>query len=485
MKKSGFYLRYRFVETTAFMLPIVLALFITASCDNTSGPETWAKSYSTENRYMPESIIQAKDGGFIFHDFTAGGFTTNDNLIKINEKGSIEWQKQIDPGEVGSFVEMAQGDIIAASRENESHVGSYLTKLSAQGDLIWNKYYNGAMFRDIAPDKSGQFIFAVDGTPSVQYVSKISADGTVIWSKSVNAEVSLSRFVAADSDGGCFIALDNRNSGTKLLRFGPDGDLVWSKSYLNDVDESGFASPELTSLGQTTDGGCVLTLEFCYENIILALRVDANGNRVWARELTNIVRPVEDSRYLVEGFAGPFIQRSSIVQATDGGFAVAAEGSRYARYSYIPGYYEQYTTISGNIIKLDADGAVLWSREYRNSVTTIPTYFPEVDSEIPAGVGTLNASVLLAYSFAATADGGYILLGQLDKADPECVVMKTDEEGGISGTNLKIKKGTSVVVNDFDITIQELQIIADDVPAVSAVDAALTVIDAAYSVSSL
>jgi hypothetical protein len=151
-------------------------------------------------------------------------------------------------------------------------------------------------------------------------------------------------------------------SGASCSALPPD--TFWSKTYGQTA-----ATPEGASFVPTLDGGFVVVAT----SADLVTKLDAKGNVVWQHQFKN------------------FHDVRSVVVLGDGTYAVAGSSS------------------GGWLAKLDAAGAVLWSRRY-----------------------TANAGAALqAATLLATKDGGFLLSGTTQATDGnlDMWVMKTDPNG--------------------------------------------------------
>jgi len=183
------------------------------------------------------------------------------------------------------------------------------------------------------------------------------------WAKSYGgAKDDYAYSIQQTSDGGYIVAGSTRSFGVGwddiwVLKLNANGDVVWQKIY------GGSAYDYANSIQQTSDGGYIVagsTWSFGAGNYdIWVLKLDANGTVVWQKT-----------------YGGSDWDRAySIQQTSDGGYIVAGE---------------TYSFGAGNnfwVIKLDANGTVVWQKTYG---------------------GSWNES---AKSIQQTSDGGYIVAG--------------------------------------------------------------------------
>jgi hypothetical protein len=172
---------------------------------------------------------------------------------------------------------------------------------------------------------------------------------------------------------GCWIASSQHGQTAKAVP-----SIVWSQSY------SGFGARALDVI-QTTDGGyLLLCLDWTphnvdYSGVFYLVKVNSEGTELWNQSYSGTIFSIDSGQYLV--------------QASDGGYAFAAE------------YHHKLL-----LIKTDQLGNVVWNQTY-------------------AGEGTCAACALIQ-----TSDGGYALVAR-SNYDPKygknnkVWLVKTDSDG--------------------------------------------------------
>lgn len=157
--------------------------------------------------------------------------------------------------------------------------------------------------------------------------------------------------------------------------------IQWQKSF----GHSNY-SDHWESVGQTTDGGCILAGAFNLDYMVVKL--DANGSVEWQKVLGG------------SGDDHPY----SIQQTTDGGYIVA--GSSRSPDGDVVGVHR--TTFDPNqvkpdfwVVKLSSTGAIQWQR-------ALGGYYED-----------------FAYVIRQTADGGYIVGGRGEAIDPSTLYLTT------------------------------------------------------------
>lgn len=124
-----------------------------------------------------------------------------------------------------------------------------------------------------------------DGGKGVAEVLKINGSGDVLWNKTYRSSsvsiLSIFRAVAA-SDGDFlligYIGPDATVRRMFAAKIGPDDTLRWSRTY-----EVPGTSVHLRDVAPTPDGGALLVAALFHYSVVLAFKIDANGNVDWAR----------------------------------------------------------------------------------------------------------------------------------------------------------------------------------------------------------
>jgi len=205
------------------------------------------------------------------------------------------------PGPLEAAPTADGGFILAGIVGNPSFSSDFFVmKTDAAGNMQWSRTYNvlqkdggglppeGGRAFDLVPTPDGGFLLAgstcCDGGKAVAEVLKINGSGDVLWNKtyrSSSVHISIRRAVAT-SDGDFLLIGHSGPDATSYRMFaakiGPDGMLRWSRTY--DVPDTGDT---LRDVAPTPDGGALLVGELFHYSVVLAFKIDANGNVDWAR----------------------------------------------------------------------------------------------------------------------------------------------------------------------------------------------------------
>lgn len=416
--------RKEYLYTPLMMIIVLLTMF---GCNDDGGSDndppshpvetvSWSKDISINDADEAQSVIQTEEGGYLIAGSSLVGNGNRDVLlVKLDKLGIVEWERTY--GGIGSdtatcVLELpGTGYLIAGTTglpDDRSEI--YLLCVGPDGNVLWEKTYGGAddvIANSIALTSDNGCIIAgssvinytaVDdelGNSPVEdwnaYFLKIDNDGDLIWEQTITDE----RYTGEDeygisaretSDGGYVLVGNSLNASTfgdmLLARTDANGTILWT----NHFGES--SSEELVyDVIETKDNGFILTGQFNSDfgapgSGCLVLKTDADGTRMWSEV------------YNAASTSGAGV---SIVESTDDSFVVTGYG-----YSYGTGSNDIY------LVKFDTDGKMIWERFLGD------------------GADERGSSV------QATADGGYIIAGNVtDGKSSHILLLKTDENGEI------------------------------------------------------
>lgn len=265
----------------------------------------WSRTYGGINDDFAVRVIQTADGGYAFfgQTFSFGGGEVDMWLIKIDAYGNMEWNKTY--GGTGkdlcsSGLQTADGGFVLAGSTISEEGGwdIWLVKTDGEGNMQWNKTYGGTG------------IDVVEGE----------------------------RSIVQTSDGGYTIAgytLSFEPPGIWLIKTDATGNLQWSQTF-----EPWWTAE---SIIQTDDGGYAIagsasTVFYGFE--FLLVKTDSTGEMQWYKMYGNF-QSYYDIAY-------------SLVQTTDGGYALAGRTDRWG--------YPVFSDIW--LIKTDINGEWQWSKTY-------------------------------------------------------------------------------------------------------------------------
>lgn len=256
-----------------------------------NGNISWQKSFGYQGADSGISVIQTNDQGYLISgilDVTASGGLGNSSrsgeslhaggdywVLKLNASGNVEWSRYFG----GNFTDTPEGIIqtddngfiIAGGSDSDdtdisNNIGSYdfwVIKISALGDLIWEKSYGGDQIdeaRAIVKSSDGNFIIAGDTRSDNNDVSnnigaadlwliKISPNGNLLWEKTIGGtSFDVSRSIVKTQNNSFLLAGSSRSSDIDVSENKGQND-----AWVLEVDANGNLQWETTIGGSNVD----------------------------------------------------------------------------------------------------------------------------------------------------------------------------------------------------------------------------------------
>ena len=383
---------------------MVLILF-NASKGFSFSEEKWAYYFDAPHNILANAIDITSDGGYIIAGeiYTSIKGSFDFFVIKLNSKGSFEWQKQYG-GYGGSKQERASsirqtndGGYIVAGKVTDFYGGNadaWIIKLDYYGNIEWQKIYEG---------KEDDHVYAIVQTGDGGYIAsgctrnygsyqdawiiKLDSMGNIQWEKTYGGESTESAFdIIQSSHGDYIVAGQTKFSGQAwpdawVFKLNSAGDILWQKAY------RGAGTDYIHSIKETPGGEYVIrgsTQSFgAGSTDIWLLKLDADGNVIWQKTYGTADQD--------EGW--PFDVTK------DGGIIIAGSINGMNNGDMVA-------------IKLDSNGNIVWQRAF--------------DYE---GMRNWFSGVL------QTDDGGYVFSGMWQNLDiRRIMVLKTDSNGQIDSS---------------------------------------------------
>ncbi|GAB3491701.1 hypothetical protein GCM10027341_05010 [Spirosoma knui] len=366
----------------------------------------------------------------------------------------IQWQRTLDGGDL-----TPTSHLRAVKANDGGYVvlaGKNLVRFSMTGDVTWTKPLNGAYQDSISSyvpiretlalttTQDGGFLTLGLDALNRYYVTKLNAEGAMVWTKAVNnANVGPSirisdNAITSTSDGSILVVGTYRDalSYLNLTKINKEGVIVsqWRVNYSSPQP----ATPIVDKVLNTRDGGYLLVGK-ALDNATassqgLAIKLNGQYSLAWKNTYPGvdslsdvIVNPSNDNAYVAVGLgAGGNGRLISI--APNGG----NDGSPIASFTGSNAVASLAKDGDGNLTVLDGIGANNGDLRLLN-VTTQST---ERWRKTVGGPGRdVPASIL------ATDDGGYLVLGTTTSTNGDVVGKSTS-----TLATWVVKLGTSPVV---------------------------------------
>ena len=272
--------------------------------------------------------------------------------------------------------------------------GLLIGLLVSQG--LWAKAYGGTGFEEpysMVQTTDGGFAVAGEtfsfGAGSNDFlIVKLAPDGSLSWAKTFGGMTDdWKPSMVQTTDGGFAVAgstlcFGAGSSDLILLKLASDGSLTWARTY------GGTSWDEVHSVIQTSDGGFAIAGETygfaADETDVLVLKLASNGTLTWAKTFGGT------------GYDGAV---ASIIQTTDGGFALAVNTSSFSAYADFL------------VLKLASDGSLTWARTFRGAYNDGPE------------------------SIIQTSDGGFAIAGWTESSGAgrtDFLVLKLATDGSLT-----------------------------------------------------
>jgi len=228
----------------------------------------WEKSYGGTGTDFYPYLISTSDGGFLivhYGDTSNPGWSSygewDVTLLKLDAEGNREWGKNYggSGNDAGYTVfENANGEFIVGgstgSNDNDvsflhSQFDFWLLKVSATGQLLWEKTYGGGDGSNVLDEailmKDGNFALGGTNGNNNAWIIKTNDAGELIWQKTLQGDSYDSINSIKESEDGGIIGVGltssqtiegiqvGNNSITNMLVFELDknGELLWLDSF--------------------------------------------------------------------------------------------------------------------------------------------------------------------------------------------------------------------------------------------------------------
>jgi len=218
-----------------------------------NGAVDWAYSYGGSMAESPGMIRQSDDGGFLV-SAASNSFAGVGNdlwILKLSSAGAIQWQRAIggNQDDGGGFIlETADGGLFAAVETYSFSDGvqdSWFVKFDSEGVVEWQKSIGGKAnespsFAVVTPE--GEYLItawtnSVTGTADA-HLFKLSAGGNMIWQKIFGGNWGESTNSIIPVEDGNYLVIGNQSSWPLKVftawafKMTPAGAILWQRAYV-------------------------------------------------------------------------------------------------------------------------------------------------------------------------------------------------------------------------------------------------------------
>lgn len=356
-------------------------------------PEQWIATFGTADTEIGNLALETSDGSILL--------AAGQQVIKLTSEGEVVWQKIIsEPNgntyiSINSVVESDDGAYVAAGSKSYD---VWVTKISNDGFLVWQKQYGGEA-QDYAMDiqetvDQGFILTGQSGSGGSMWVIKLEENGEVSWQKTYSLLMEArGNAIEPTNDGGyivvgyggqILIGTGDFVSLLWLLRLDAEGSVIWQKSF-------GYLGESGADVHQTSDGGFIVagsTRSFgAGELDTWVLKLDGAGSVIWQKT-----------------YGGTGNDIATDVQEVEGKYLVSGSTRSFGAGGW-----------DGWLLMLNVDGTIAWQKTYGGS-----------DYDI-------------LYSIDLMSDGSYLLTGgtaSYGEGESDAWVMKLDVNGDVAGCDL-------------------------------------------------
>lgn len=291
-------------------------------------------------------------------------------VLKLANDGSLIWDQRYDAGTfqpITKIVPTSDGGFALGGTSTTDYFNMYAGKADADGNIQWSFFlgddYDLERGYGLAATSDGGYIVTGHSSDFIEqrlFVTKLSANGSLEWGR-VYAEAGLEQtgYDVQEMPNGDFLIVGENgeffesNFGM-VARISASGDLLWAKNY--DYLDNGNTANRVELLN---DGTFVLLQPtvlldagspFSGDNAAILSRMDGDGNEIWSRLLM-----LDDGNITVmyNGINLSF-------GASPSGLAITPEGDILLSTT---ADFDQSDDLRPNLLKINADGELIWSRE--------------------------------------------------------------------------------------------------------------------------
>ena len=318
---------------------------------------------------------------------------------------NVVWSKSYEDiaGEMWSLRPVSDGGFIMALGNAGDCIGygceyyGQLIKLNSEGDVVWQKLYEGSTGLFSARETSdGGFIAAgyyecissMDCYPDM-FILKTDSDGNVEWFKVEGSDDNnndWARDCIQTQDGNYVITGtwndDVWNSKAALRKYNTSGELIWAYNFSSSVANESYEILE-TENGDLVFAGYSGTQHGEYK--FFMVKTDLNGNQIWKKAKNSTGDAIlysicesPDGNYIAAGFCNSWrsnliVKRNALNGNNIWNECIIGEFNVSGIYDITPASGGGYYLIDERsfLTKIDDEGQVIFSEQIENNQAVI------------------------------------------------------------------------------------------------------------------
>lgn len=392
------------------MKKILLLICTLCFCSLAKAQITFEKIIDTLGSTTAACIQETFDGGYVF----CGGSSYNGNdvcIVKLDSIGTVEWAKTYSGSgmEGASYIEQTpdSGYMVNAAYNYNVYDGkNWLLRLDSNGDTLWTKLFSSGPGGTLPPETNSMAslnntIYGLTGyyhSPSQIvsfYFMCILSNGFILSNKTYPTPFSSdARAIDKTYDNGFIMAgaagTSSSTSDVRVIRTNAYGDTLWTKSYNISNNEAAQDVKQTADSGFIITGCALIILPSSIHYNIFLIKTNAAGDTLW-------------TKFYIDSVTS---ESYSVWQTGDGGYVLTGRIVNKTQTGFNPNIW---------LIKTDANGDTLWTKQFGN--------FPTSD---------------IGFFVRQTKDGGYIISGTGSlNGKVGAYIIKTDSMGNVnSGTGM-------------------------------------------------
>ncbi len=337
------------------------------------GNMKWNQTYSGLGATYPDALVQTSDGGYALAGYTytidgAGSFTSW--FAKTDNTGNLEWNRTYSElgNIIANIIQTSDGGyaLIGYTTVNEDFVQAWLAKIDSEGNVQWKQTYGTSGDNEIyAIIQNGDGGYFLGGFTSQKgagledfWLIETDSSGNIIWDQTYGGTgYDITGSFVQTNDGGFALFGYSNSSGNgsedfMMVKTDSSGTMQWTKTYGGADIEEAFSGI------QTADGEYIMTGVKATINGTgtgFLLKTNADGELLWNKTYANSGESV----------------LYTIVQANDGGYAMAGYTSSSSEYL---DFWLLKTDENGNIQTIDTSSSPTTSSSDISPSPTIPEF---------------------------------------------------------------------------------------------------------------
>jgi hypothetical protein len=271
-----------------------------------TGIPIWRNDFGAGNSSSASGVTELSGDIFICGR-TSRNYSTSKMdvlLVKSNSLGDTLWTKTYGGVETDygtNIIATSDGNILIAGKTESFGAGShgdfYLVKVNTSGDTLWTASYpdqDQEVPFHLMETKNGEYLITGTNEDNNQYrelyLLKVSATGQLVWNKKIGPPTWKWGYSTIELTNGDLLTCGRHTasgySQVLLVKTDNTGNVIWEKEFgANNLSEEGNSVKQNNDGSFTITGTCIdITKGLIH---VILLKVDQNGNQLWLKKFGN------------------------------------------------------------------------------------------------------------------------------------------------------------------------------------------------------